>query len=54
MPVRRRAEVQGETITNVHGNVPARVGEVKRDLSSLAASVTLMPAGHGRNEDGGG
>ena len=54
MPVRRRAEVQGEAITYVHGDMPARVGKVKRDLSSLAASVTPVPAGHGRNEDGGG
>ena len=34
MPVRRRAEVQGEAITYVHGDVAARVGKVKRDLSS--------------------
>jgi hypothetical protein len=51
VPVRRRAEVQPEVITYVHGDVPARIGKVKRSLSSLAGSGTRVPAGHGRKED---
>jgi hypothetical protein len=61
VPVRRRAKVQAEAITHVHGDVPAGIGKVKRGLGSLAGSGTRVrsladggtrvPAGHGRNED---
>ena len=61
VPVRRRAKVQAEAITHVHGDVPAGIGKVKRGLGSLAGSGTRMrslagsgtrvPAGHGRKVD---
>jgi len=68
VPVRRRAEVKAEAITHVHGDVPARIGKVERGPSfvagsgnfvagsgtSVAGSGTRVPAGHDRNEDGGG
>ena len=52
VPVRRRAEVQAEAISHVHGYLPTRIGKVIADLSSSAASGTRVPAGHDRNKDG--
>jgi hypothetical protein len=52
VPVRRRAEVQAEAISHVHGDLPTRIGKVIADLSSRAASGTRVPAGHDRNNDG--
>ena len=52
VPVRRRAEVQPEVITYVHGDVPARIGKAVGDPGSGAASRTRVPAGHDRSEDG--
>jgi len=52
VPVRRRAEVQAEAISHVHGDLPTRIGKVIAELSASAASGTRVPAGHDRNKDG--
>jgi hypothetical protein len=54
VPVRRRAEVQAEAISYIHGDLQARIGQVIGDLSYMAGSGTRVPTGHGRNEDGRG
>jgi hypothetical protein len=52
VPVRRRAEVQAEAISHVHGDLPTRIGQMIGYVGSSAASGTRVPTGHDRNEDG--